>query len=26
LGMAMYNKMPSNVLKTVIKYPIGLWK
>lgn len=26
LGMAMYNEIPSNVLKTVIKYPIGLWK
>ncbi|EAJ5680828.1 DUF386 domain-containing protein [Campylobacter lari] len=26
LGMAMYNENPSNILKTVIKYPLGLWK
>lgn len=26
LGMAMYNENPSNVLKTVIKYPLELWK
>ncbi|EAK9882089.1 DUF386 domain-containing protein [Campylobacter lari] len=25
LGMAMYNENPSNILKTVIKYPLGLW-
>ncbi|EGK8091468.1 DUF386 domain-containing protein [Campylobacter lari] len=26
LGMAMYNENPSHILKTVIKYPLGLWK
>ncbi|EAI4143650.1 YhcH/YjgK/YiaL family protein [Campylobacter jejuni] len=26
LGMAMYSENPSNILKTVIKYPLGLWK
>ncbi|MPB47332.1 DUF386 family protein [Campylobacter lari] len=25
LGMAMYNNEPSNILKTVVKYPLGLW-
>ncbi|EDP8382942.1 DUF386 domain-containing protein, partial [Campylobacter jejuni] len=26
LGTAMYNKTPSNILKTVIKYPLRLWR
>ena len=26
LGMAMHNKISSNVVKTVTKYPIELWK
>ncbi|RTI74153.1 YhcH/YjgK/YiaL family protein [Campylobacter jejuni] len=26
LGMTMYNENPSHILKTVIKYPLGLWK
>ena len=26
LGMSMYNKSPSHIHKTVIKYPLELWK